>query len=165
MPQTMTEKDAYLATFEREYQTTLKMLKGYPRDKAELKPAEKLKPARELAWMLVMNQMIVDAVLKGDVQPGGLPAAPATLDAVIAAFESAHRDITAKLAASKESDWNATVKLPVGPKQIGDVRRGDALWMFLYDTIHHRGQLSVYTRIAGARLGSIYGPTADEPWV
>jgi uncharacterized damage-inducible protein DinB len=34
----------------------------------------------------------------------------------------------------------------------------------LYDTIHHRGQLSVYMRLAGARVPSIYGPSGDEPW-
>ena len=40
---------------------------------------------------------------------------------------------------------------------------GDALWYELFDHIHHRGQLSVYMRLAGARLPSIYGPTADDP--
>jgi hypothetical protein len=30
--QTMTEKEAYLATFEREFQTTLRLLKNYPAD-------------------------------------------------------------------------------------------------------------------------------------
>jgi uncharacterized damage-inducible protein DinB len=29
--------------------------------------------------------------------------------------------------------------------------------------IHHRGQFSVYLRLVGARVPSIYGPTADEP--
>jgi uncharacterized damage-inducible protein DinB len=39
----------------------------------------------------------------------------------------------------------------------------DALWLELFDHIHHRGQFSVYVRLAGAKLPSIYGPTADEP--
>jgi len=59
---------------------------------------------------------------------------------------------------------NGTVRMPVGPKQVGDVRRGDALWMMLMDTVHHRGQLSVYQRIAGGKVPSIYGPSGDEPW-
>jgi uncharacterized damage-inducible protein DinB len=45
---------------------------------------------------------------------------------------------------------------------------GDALWIELFDHIHHRGQFSVYLRLAGAKVPSIYGPTADEalqPWV
>jgi uncharacterized damage-inducible protein DinB len=40
-----------------------------------------------------------------------------------------------------------------------------ACWFELFDHIHHRGQFSVYLRLAGARVPSIYGPTADEPMV
>jgi uncharacterized damage-inducible protein DinB len=28
---------------------------------------------------------------------------------------------------------------------------------------HHRGQLTTYIRIAGEKVPSIYGPTADDP--
>jgi uncharacterized damage-inducible protein DinB len=38
-------------------------------------------------------------------------------------------------------------------------------WMILSDQIHHRGQFSVYLRMAGGKVPSIYGPTADEPWM
>jgi uncharacterized damage-inducible protein DinB len=31
-------------------------------------------------------------------------------------------------------------------------------------SIHHRGQLSVYLRPMGAKVPSIYGGSADEPW-
>jgi len=33
----------------------------------------------------------------------------------------------------------------------------------LKHTIHHRGQLSTYLRPMGAKVPSIYGPSADEP--
>ena len=46
-----------------------------------------------------------------------------------------------------------------------DMRTGSMLWMMLSDTIHHRGQLSVYLRIASGKAPSIYGPSADELWV
>jgi uncharacterized damage-inducible protein DinB len=29
---------------------------------------------------------------------------------------------------------------------------------------HHRGQLTVYLRLNDAKVPSIYGPSADEPW-
>jgi uncharacterized damage-inducible protein DinB len=47
---------------------------------------------------------------------------------------------------------------------MGDVRRLDFLWQILMDMVHHRGQFTVYSRIAGAKVPSIYGPSADEPW-
>ena len=30
--------------------------------------------------------------------------------------------------------------------------------------VHHRGQFSVYLRMADGKVPSIYGPSADEPW-
>jgi uncharacterized damage-inducible protein DinB len=39
---------------------------------------------------------------------------------------------------------------------------GEALWLELLDHIHHRGQFSVYLRLVGAKVPSIYGPTADS---
>jgi uncharacterized damage-inducible protein DinB len=36
------------------------------------------------------------------------------------------------------------------------------LWDFMFDAIHHRGQLSAYLRPMGGRVPSIYGPSADD---
>jgi len=162
--QTMTEKDMFLQNFEREYQTTLKVLRAFPANQGELKPTPKMKTAREIAWMLALNQMVPGAVIQGELTPGGFPDAPASYDAVVAGFEKAHKDIMPALSALSDADWNATIEMPTGPKQMGTWRKGDAFWFFLSDTVHHRGQFSVYLRMAGGKLPSIYGPTADEPW-
>ncbi|MBX4187453.1 MAG: DinB family protein, partial [Candidatus Doudnabacteria bacterium] len=34
-------------------------------------------------------------------------------------------------------------------------------WGFLFDAIHHRGQLSTYLRAMGSKVPAIYGPSAD----
>src|SRR2546428_8578174 len=94
---TMTEKGALLQAFEREYRTTLRVLKAYPPAKSELKPAEKSKPARELAWMLVLNQMVLVPTLEGTLDPGSLPPAPKDWSDLVPAFEKAHRETTARL--------------------------------------------------------------------
>jgi uncharacterized damage-inducible protein DinB len=39
----------------------------------------------------------------------------------------------------------------------------DNAWGFLFDIIHHRGQLSTYLRPMGSTVPQIYGPSADEP--
>jgi len=36
--------------------------------------------------------------------------------------------------------------------------------MMLFDTVHHRGQISVYLRAVGGKVPSIYGGSGDEPW-
>jgi uncharacterized damage-inducible protein DinB len=57
-----------------------------------------------------------------------------------------------------------TIKFFTAPKTLGDVPKIQFLWMTLHDHIHHRGQFSIYLRMADGKLPSIYGPTADEPW-
>lgn len=52
-----------------------------------------------------------------------------------------------------------------GPRTMADYSRLEIAWFMLYDQIHHRGQLSVYLRMSGAKVPSIYGPSLDEPWM
>jgi uncharacterized damage-inducible protein DinB len=163
---TITEKEMFLQSFQREVQTTLKLLKAYPPAKLELKPSDKSRTARELAWVFVGEQMLADQAMKGKVdftKPG--PPAPGSLNEIISTFEKTSRETVTKVTSASEEDLNKLVQFPIGPGKMGDFRRADLLWMLLHDQIHHRGQLSVYIRLAGAKLPSIYGPTADEIWM
>jgi hypothetical protein len=36
-------------------------------------------------------------------------------------------------------------------------------WGFLFDIVHHRGQITTYLRAMGSTVPQVYGPTADEP--
>ena len=36
-------------------------------------------------------------------------------------------------------------------------------WSFLFDIVHHRGQITTYLRPMGAKVPQIYGPSGDEP--
>ena len=40
---------------------------------------------------------------------------------------------------------------------------GQVLWLFHFDAIHHRGQLSTFLRPLGVKVPSIYGPSGDQP--
>jgi uncharacterized damage-inducible protein DinB len=163
--QTMTEKDMFLKTWDREFETTMRLLRAYPEKKLDLKPAEKLRPASELIWTIVGGERMIDDIIDGQLDMAKLGApAPKTLPEMISAYQMLHRDLTAKLQKAPEEVFNRTMKFFVAPKQMGDMRRGDVFWMSILDMIHHRGQISVYMRIAGAKVPSIYGPTADEPW-
>ena len=37
------------------------------------------------------------------------------------------------------------------------------MFTMMLDHIHHRGQFTIYSRMAGAKVPQIYGPSADEP--
>ena len=161
----MTEKDQFLSTMAREFPTTLKVLKAFPTGKAELKPHAKARSARELAWAFVTEQKACDMALDGALELGKMPKPPATLPEVISAYERAHTTFVERLKQTPEAELNKTVKFMTGPKQMGDMRKMDVLWFMLMDGVHHRGQLSVYLRMADGKVPSIYGPSADEPWM
>ena len=103
--------------------------------------------------------------LTGNFDFQNMPKSPATMGEVISAYERNHHELVEKVKKTSDADFNKTIKFMVAPKTMGDVRSGDTLWMMMMDTIHHRGQFSVYLRMADAKVPSIYGPSADEPWM
>ena len=161
----MSEKEQFLNTMATEFATTMKVLKAYPTTKADLKPHAKLKNARELAWNFVIEERICQMAMDGQIEFGKVPPPPATLHEVIAAYEKDHHSFVERLKKTPDADLNKTVKFMTGPKKMGDVRKMDLLWFTLMDGVHHRGQLSVYLRMADGKVPSIYGPSADEPWM
>ena len=163
---TMTEKDMFVATFEREFATTLKLLKNLPAGKEEFKPAARSRNVRELAWIFIAEEKVAEAITVGELPFAAAPPAPQLPVAeLIAMFETSHREALGKIRAMSQESFNRTVKFPVGPGKMGDMRAADVLWTMLMDAVHHRGQLSVYLRMLDAKVPSIYGPSADETWM
>ncbi|HEV8264686.1 MAG TPA: DinB family protein [Gemmatimonadales bacterium] len=162
----MTEKEQFLSTWEREVGTTLKVLKAYPGAKVDLKPHEKARSATELAWTFVFEGVAGAQGVEGELKfpPKNLPAMPANWDGMIAECERAFRGLADRVRKTPDTQLNTTIKFLTGPKQMADIRRLDFLWFLLMDMVHHRGQFSVYLRMAGGKVPSIYGPSADEPW-
>jgi uncharacterized damage-inducible protein DinB len=162
--QVLSEKDMYVTRFEIEHQITRKVLRAYPADKADLKPYERSQSARDVAWSLVQYEAEVERIIKGAPMPTEMPPAPARWPEILDAFDEVHKEATTKLGKLTDEATNGTVRTMTGPKQEGDVRKGDMLWAMLNEIIHKRGQFSVYLRMAGGKVPSIYGPSGDEPW-
>src|SRR5689334_15165582 len=71
-------RQQFLDAYEREYAITMKVLRAYPPDKAELRPHPKLKTARELAYVFVQEcglgiAGLNDAFGKGESGPSSPP--------------------------------------------------------------------------------------------
>lgn len=161
-------KEQFLAAFEQEHATTMRVLRAYPADKGDLQPHDKCKSARALAWTFAMEMgMLAKALTTGFdwSQPEPWPPVPESLGTVIEAFDQGHKRVADIIANLPDDKLFGTVKFFTGPKTIEDVPMLQFMWMVLCDQIHHRGQFSVYLRMAGGKLPSIYGPTADEPWM
>lgn len=159
----MTEKEMFLNSYDREFETTVKTLRAYPTDKFDFKPHEKSRSARELVWNFVHEErMILGGGLAGEII-FTTDTAPESMDAMIAEYEKLHRDTTEKIRELEDAEFNVPITMHTGSDKTIDMRRGDAFWLALSDSIHHRGQLSVYIRLAGGKVPSIYGPSADDP--
>ena len=93
----MTEKDQLLSTMERELPRTLNVLKAYPPTKADLRPHERSRTAKDLAWTFVAEGVFADGALAGTVDPSQpTPPAPATMDEIAATSADGPSAITRK---------------------------------------------------------------------
>ena len=162
-------RQAFLDVYDKEHATTMRVLRAYPPDQLDLKASEKSKTARELAWIFVLERGLVTRVWHDEIAKGKMsgkpPDPPQDWDELLAALEKAHQEFRDLVAGATDEQLHEDVHFFTAPKTMGPISRIDWLWFLLHDQIHHRGQFSVYLRMAGAKVPSIYGPTADEPWI
>lgn len=148
----MNEKDLLLQTWEREFKTTLKVLKAYPANKLDFN------------WSFPMeDRMAVLGAVNGRIDFEDFPKPPATLAEILAAYEKEHKELAGKIKNLSEMDLNKPIPYQMEPGKTREVRAGDLLWFAVMDGVNHRGQFAVYLRMAGGKVPSIYGPSADEP--
>ena len=162
-------KQTFLDNYDKENAVTMRVLRAFPKDKADFRPTPQNKPARELAWTFVLERGLGAKVWEDhfakNAPSGKPPAVPETFPEIVSAFEKASKDWRQLIASTSDAELEKKVHFFVGPKQMGEYSRLDFAWFLLHDEIHHRGQMTVYLRAAGGKVPSIYGPTADEPWI
>ncbi|HEY2377848.1 MAG TPA: DinB family protein [Gemmatimonadaceae bacterium] len=159
------QRQQFLDVLKKEHETTRKVVEAYPADQSEFKPHPRSKAARDLAWTFAVEEALILKALTNSLNVGGgLPKAPDSWNDVVAAFKQNHAGVIDALESARDDDVFGTVKFFTGPGAIGDVPKMDFLYFILSDQIHHRGQMTVYLRMAGGKVPSIYGPSADEPW-
>lgn len=163
-------KHRFLDAYEREHETTVRVLEAYPADRLDLRPHERCKTARELAWVFVVAHQLGETVFDDRFEEvigtgGGPPPPPDSWDELLEALDEAHVKFGELVRSTPEPELHETVRFFVGPQTMGDVPKIDWLWFLLHDQIHHRGQFSIYLRMADGKVPSIYGPSGDEPWM
>jgi uncharacterized damage-inducible protein DinB len=160
-------RQRFIDAYNRESATTIKVLRAYPQDKGELKPHHLCRTAKELAWIFVGEQGMCHVALTTGFDwskpPSAPPPAPDSLDEIIRVFDGGRQSLVESIH-RRDENLTGTVAFPTGPGTISDVPLEPFLWMTLFDQIHHRGQFSIYLRMADGKVPAIYGPTHDEPW-
>jgi uncharacterized damage-inducible protein DinB len=155
-------REYYKQCFENEKPTFLKVMKAVPSDKGGYKPHERSTSASDLCWLLATE--LEDAchlIDRGEVSYVYRPS-PGVSEAV-AAYEKHAAALESRLTKVDDAKWDGKARLMADGKVAWETTLGDMLFGFLFDAIHHRGQLSSYLRPMGAKVPSIYGPSADDP--
>ena len=74
----MSEREQFIQNWEREFQTTMKVLKSYPNNKTDLQPHSKCPNAKELAWRMVTEEKVfVNGAITGQFDFMSQPKPPA----------------------------------------------------------------------------------------
>ena len=158
-PKSLIASDQIRTLREFEFATTMRVWKAYPEDKLDLRPAEKSRSASELIRTFVYEELVCGAAMRGDpISALAAHRLPDNLGDVLETFDRIHQEVQSLVAQAPDEVLDRVTDFYGHQISVLEV-----LWAELLDQIHHRGQLSVYLRLAGARVPSIYGPTADEP--
>jgi uncharacterized damage-inducible protein DinB len=154
----ITKKDL-LTLMKKEFATTEKVLNAYPSDKHDFKPHEKSQEAIRLASTFVFEMYLLGIYLFTDELDRNKfkDYKPASMKEVIGDFKKETESVVERLEALDEGALNKTIEF--GGTTFS---APDFTMMMIHDQIHHRGQLTVYVRMAGGLVPSIYGPSADD---
>jgi uncharacterized damage-inducible protein DinB len=149
-----------LADYQRERETTKRVIAAIPEGKADYSPDSKSMSAFKLARHIASSELFfLNGILTGEFKSEDpMPASVRTTGEILAWYETSLNDaIESTKAASGELlsrriDFFGKITLPA----VG------FLSLMLKHSVHHRGQLSAYLRAMGGKVPSIYGPSGDD---
>jgi uncharacterized damage-inducible protein DinB len=141
----------------KESETTRKVLARIP-EGSSYRPDPKSRTAQEIAWQILGEEkMLIEALEQGKAE--WAPAAmPASMKEIAGTYEKQSAELVRRLKALPVDKWNGKLTF------FGQERPASPMaWGFLFDIVHHRGQITTYLRPMGSTVPQIYGPSADEP--
>ena len=162
-------KDFLLAELDREVDRSRKALQQVPEGKYDWKPHDKSMIFGYLADMVAT----IPSWIAMEITKDELDVAPAdgstmkqepkkTSAALIQALDKSGAAARQALQNTTDEHLSTTWRL----KARGTVVQEAPRYEMIQDTInhwaHHRGQMTVYLRLMGAKVPAIYGPSADE---
>lgn len=157
----MTLRDFYLKRAAAEFPIFLKVLKALPQD-LSYKPDDRSPSAEQLVWTITYElKALIDVVDTGKSEWQTIT--PPGLDEMIGMFEKWSAELLDKVAKLDAAAQERNGQFLYQGQVVMERPTVELLWDFMFDAIHHRGQLSAYLRPMGAKVPSIYGPSADDP--
>lgn len=159
-----------LADLNREVERSRRALEQVPEGKHDWKPHDKSMIFGYLAGMVATIPSWVAMVVTRDE----LDVAPAdgsssverpkdeTSGALLQALDKAGTDARAALEQTNEEHLLTSWRLLARGQVVWEGSRQEMIRDTLSHWAHHRGQMTVYLRLMGAKVPALYGPSADE---
>jgi uncharacterized damage-inducible protein DinB len=159
----MNTREYFAECFKAERSKFLRVLQAVPGEKAGYRPHERSTCAGDLVWLIASEWNDARELIDRGEVDFVLRPAPAKVEESVAAFERNAGEIEKRLGRLDDAAWEKKARFLMDGNVAWESSLGDMLFGFLFDAIHHRGQLSSYLRPMGAKVPSIYGPSADDP--
>ena len=153
----MNDKSLFMNFWTKESTTTHKVLARIP-EGSDYRPDPKSRTAREIAWQIVCEEkMLIEALENGKAE-WAPPPLPTTMKEVLDAYVQQSAGMEKRWKGLPDARWDGELEF------FGSQRPASPMaWGFLFDIVHHRGQISTYLRPMGSTVPQIYGPSGDEP--
>lgn len=165
----MNIKDFLLATLNREVERSRRVLEQLPEGKSDWKPHERSMAFGYLASMVATIPMWVMMQIKQDeldIAPKDGPKFTMeklnTSAEYIAALDKAAAGARDAFEKTSDEHLNSNWQLKAGGNVVMEAPRHEMIQDSLLHLAHHRGQMTVYLRLMGAKVPAIYGPSADD---
>jgi hypothetical protein len=165
----MKTSELLLAELEREAARSSRALEQVPEGHYDWKPHDRSMHFGYLAELVAtMPSWVAMAITRDelDLRPpgGGTSERPSlrTSQALLEAHEKAVADARAALSGATDEALLETWKLLVGGQVVMETPRQVVIGDTLNHIAHHRGQMTVYLRLLGAKVPALYGPSADD---
>jgi len=156
------EKALFLKFWEKEAPATRKVISRIPEGRSDYRADPKARNAREIAWLIVREEIILgDGLEKGLLEWVDVPT-PASVKEIVDTYDRHHDEVTRRMHRLDAARWEQPIPFMFGGQEVMKASGYENAWGFFFDLIHHRGQLSTYLRPMGAKVPAIYGPSADE---
>jgi uncharacterized damage-inducible protein DinB len=157
----MSTREFFIRRFKAERPAFVNVIRALPSDRLDYKPHERNSAAGDIAWFLTAElRALVEMLETGEVHWQQTPT-PDSAAAIAAEYEAAADALERALASTDDAKWERKCGMYFGGKLMKTAPFGETTWDFLFDAIHHRGQLTAYLRPMGGKVPSTYGPTAD----
>ncbi|MBX4190307.1 DinB family protein [Candidatus Parcubacteria bacterium] len=157
----MTTRELFLHVVKSEQPIFERVLKAVNQEKWDYRPDPVTKSGKEIANLIATEPAFLANLIKTQTFGWSEPAEPKSVQELVDKLNKGFEDVKKAAEETNDQTWDTEVVMKMTEGEWKD-KLGIMAFGFLFDMIHHRGQISTYLRSMGGKVPSIYGPSGDS---